>query len=547
MKERITYILAEGEAGVNPATIEVTPDSLKLPGLRAAKEWRITLSTRDLPQSLRNVLKTVHELHIRWASLHQENTTPPFSSRTPPGLHALYAPLRSDRSNNASHSAPLCDEIKYIFGPELRCGKTEEAFTRQDILSERFAMSPAYQYYQQLPLINNLVDYISANYCSGTKSASSCTDRVQSLQQASFLDFDYDAISQSIVVTAVWPPTRHSSMDRKRSANDRVEIGILNREKATEEEQLSLGGFLTVLGDDDEPKATLFSFPSRHHQLPSSGPESLSFDTSFKQPTGLHPTLQLTFDRNSLEPPNPSCALHTYLTLPSTLFIDRYQLSDSLFLKSQNLVSLRSLNGERDLEAPDWVVRKWGAAALFELAVPEDDQTSNGKPWTVSIPTHLRYIPPKSAANASSMYPEYLAAAYDTLDDVPGKRTVSIPYPVVFWACPADTGLKMATNPFDRVNLGYDGLFGPKTLFWHIQSSAATTSVNSQRLEVLLDAPVLNMDQTAWVDIGTGLAVFLGFAWVCWKLFIGYTTKESTTGTKKTSSDGASSGKRKKQ
>lgn len=52
MKERITYILAEGEQGVNPSNVQVSSDSLKLPGLRAAKEWRITLSTKELPREV---------------------------------------------------------------------------------------------------------------------------------------------------------------------------------------------------------------------------------------------------------------------------------------------------------------------------------------------------------------------------------------------------------------------------------------------------------------------------------------------------------------
>ena len=55
MKERITYILAEGEEGVNPANVQVNANSVKLPGFKASKEWRITLSTRELPQTVRGI------------------------------------------------------------------------------------------------------------------------------------------------------------------------------------------------------------------------------------------------------------------------------------------------------------------------------------------------------------------------------------------------------------------------------------------------------------------------------------------------------------
>jgi hypothetical protein len=51
MKQRITYLLHEA-GGVDPATLDVDSDSIKLPGLKAAKEWRVTLGTRELPKEV---------------------------------------------------------------------------------------------------------------------------------------------------------------------------------------------------------------------------------------------------------------------------------------------------------------------------------------------------------------------------------------------------------------------------------------------------------------------------------------------------------------
>lgn len=72
----------------------------------------------------------------------------------------------------------------------------------------------------------------------------------------------------------------------------------------------------------------------------------------------------------------------------------------------------------------------------------------------------------------------------------------------------------MSTNPFDRVNLGYDGLFGPKTLFYHVPSADG-------ELVAEIEVPVLSVTEAGarWVEYGTGLAVLLGFAWVMWALF----------------------------
>jgi hypothetical protein len=112
MKQRITYLLHEA-GGVDPATLDVTGDSIKLPGLKAAKEWRLTLGTRDLPKEvwrcsllksyldferLTVILKVVevldqsHEIHIRWSAERNYDAVTPFSSRVPSGFHVFYTP-----------------------------------------------------------------------------------------------------------------------------------------------------------------------------------------------------------------------------------------------------------------------------------------------------------------------------------------------------------------------------------------------------------------------------------------------------------------------
>ncbi|KAG9543769.1 PIG-X-domain-containing protein, partial [Aureobasidium melanogenum] len=198
----------------------------------------------------------------------------------------------------------------------------------------------------------------------------------------------------------------------------------------------------------------------------------------------------LKFPSNALSQPDESCALHAYLTLPSSVFIDRYQLSDPLFLASQNLVALRSLSGATDLEAPVWTTPQWGSAALLELAHPESPSMNNDT-WTVTVPLHTRYMPPSTD----------------------GTHAAHIPWPAVFWACEAEDGLKMSVNPFDRTNIGFDGLFGPKTLFHHIGAS-----YEAKTLMETLEIPVLNETKTRFVELGTGVAVLLGFLWVLWCL-----------------------------
>ena len=165
----------------------------------------------------------------------------------------------------------------------------------------------------------------------------------------------------------------------------------------------------------------------------------------------------------------------------------------------------------------------WGSTALLELSAPTSPSLSsstssgeNEEEWRVAIPLHLRYLPPNS--------------------NLSGLAEMQIPYPVLFWACTADEGSRFPINPFDRINLGYEGLFGVRTVFYHLTPALppATPSVEmgfrgglgsegvakggERKLVNVLSMPVLDLDHSAYVEIGTGLAVALGFLWVLWCL-----------------------------
>lgn len=214
--------------------------------------------------------------------------------------------------------------------------------------------------------------------------------------------------------------------------------------------------------------------------------------------------MTLSLSPSSLKsPPAPSdatCALHTYLTLPSHIFGDKYQLSttDPLFLESHNLAALRAVFGETDLEAPDWSVDRWGSNWLLELATPVEEVASE---WNVTVPLHLRYLRPSES----------------------GYRTAEVPWPVVFWACTAEGGTKMGINPFDRVNLGWEGLFGPRTMFYQLHPASSADDGGDHLVEKL-DVPVLQLNEeqglfrSKTIELGTVVVIVLGFAWVLWKL-----------------------------
>ena len=501
----------------------------------------------DKPSQVASILEQCHELHIRWAALDDHSIPAPFASRLPSGLHIFFTPLKAGEEVN------LCPLIHQLFGSELKCDSTTESFTRPSQLSETFSSSASYQYYHVLPSLENFNRYLQANACrTDLKTRIACENEAEFATYAASVDIDFDAISHTVDLSALWSADKDALFQRPGSGitdravvkyreNHRVEVGVLQNEPVKEVEELSLGGYLAVLGEHEKPSmlsplitiyesfktadnllqstgATMFSFPSRHHPLPAPTSQKLSFAATFQQPTGLHPKLDLTFPANSLTPPQPSCALHAYLTLPSALFIDRYQFSDPLSLSSQSLIALRALSGSQDLEAPDWVIPAWGSAALFELAhpkVPTDaDETST---WTATIPTHLRYVKPSNASSSSE-----------------SQSTLSIPAPVVFWACNADEGAKFNVNPFDRVNLGYDGLFGTKTMFYHVPPAPAMAEVGSGHgLMLDLNVPVLDSKFAGWVPMATLAVVLAGFGWVVLKLVGGGGAKKEAEAKKK--------------
>jgi hypothetical protein len=351
--------------------------------------------------------------------------------------------------------------------------------------AERFANAAALQYYQPLEALDRFVAYAKGVLCS--VGDGDCIARLDALAEASALDVSYDTISHALKVTALWPYRRQEIRAVSRP-DVRTEVGVLSDEKTPtmEDHELGVSGLLTVLGQDSKPSATMFSFPSRHRDAGS------GFSAEFVQ-KGLHPILQLRLGSNKPPVEGAACSPHAYFTFPRAIFADRYQLSDDLFLASKNLTALRYISQPVDLEAPEYVMKTWGSAALLELEPPTSEKVES---WTAEIPLHLRYLSPASG----------------------GYANLEIPYPAVFWACNAEEGTKFPTNPFERVNLGYDGLFGPRTVFWHIEPHPET----SGRITSSIRVPVLDLDKAGWVNVGTAAAVLVGFAWVSWQLLSVY-------------------------
>lgn len=124
------------------------------------------------------------------------------------------------------------------------------------MLSERFSMSTASQYYSPFSFDELNKSVLSDKVCPVGHDM--CDYLREYLPSASYVDLDYDAISQALIFTAVWPraPSEGGWSDvvSKRPADQSTtEIGVLAHEPNTDPEDVQFGGFLTVLGQDDKP------------------------------------------------------------------------------------------------------------------------------------------------------------------------------------------------------------------------------------------------------------------------------------------------------
>lgn len=495
MRQRTTFIHGADEA-FDPEQFQVNlkTSSLQVQSLETAREDQWIFSSSELPVELSHVLKQWHELHIRWTSELSYRSIVPFVSRFSPGLHIFFTPQRT-------HSTELlCPLIQEIFGRQLSCTSHEKTFTRLSLLSERFATSAAKQYYSLLHSLRDLVNYIQLKICPPSSQA--CFGRAELLLSADYVDIDYDTISQTLTLTSfhhVSPPGGWTGHYSRPTRSTTVEVGILAPQKATQHGFISLAGLLAVVGKDEKPTPTMFSFPSRHHTLSMS--TDPVYTASFPNTTGLHPKLRLSFPAQST-PPTEGCTLHTYSLLPSSLFVDKYELERQNLLFSSNLRAMRSLSGETDLEVPNWLTRKWGSATLLQLSPPyspgkHDVGKGQLRSWKADIPLHLRYMHPETE----------------------GMSIVEVPWPTVFWACPADGGTKMGNSPFDRIHLGYESLFGPRTMFYHL-TPQPQGHTGGERISLVerVKVPVLDNEKVGNVEMGTVVIVFLGVLWVGAKL-----------------------------
>ncbi|KHJ32116.1 putative protein pbn1 [Erysiphe necator] len=486
MRHRITHIFESTES-IDINSLIITHNSISTSKLiKYAKEHKVILNINEIPQELSRLVTESQELHIRWVSEESYKPASPFVSILSPGLHLFYTPKKDFKSPSS-----LCAVIKKAFG-EIDCVHPGRSFTA--LPANDLSHHTTYHYYTLMPSISSFTDYLRHITCSQFLSDSSeiCAKQVIDFTTAAYIDISFKS-NDSLVISSFKPAeTQLLSFTIPKELNlspeTRYEIGLLAPEPLQVYEKLSLGGFLILAGEDSKPNPTRFSIQSRHRN------SKVDFQANFSEPSGMHPFLEIKVSDAAHPVENQECELYSYLSLPRKIFIDKYQFLDALFIADKNISALSFVDNMVDLEVPEYSLFSWGSSALIKLATPDIKQSQSFE-LAAQIPTHLRYLLPVSNSD--------------------GLREIEIPYPNVFWACTPEGPLDFSNNPFDRTHIGYDNFFDHRTVFYHLNPKSIR---QDGRLVNRLQVPVLNLDQTRWVEGWTLWAIGLGFFWVCWCL-----------------------------
>ncbi|KAF7846148.1 hypothetical protein BT93_L5129 [Corymbia citriodora subsp. variegata] len=498
MRRRSTFI-HKPEHAINPDDIVIVNQTLHFSGLRAAREERFTFGINDLPDQVRDLLTRSGSIRIRWTSQHRYGPVSPFLARSAAGLFVEFTP-QEHRPNDE-----ICVLLKTLFSYNLKCNGASQSFvSAESPLSSSKTVGHS-QYYSLLPNLTQFVEFVGRTACDSESTA--CIQDIELLRYVSYIDIDYDGLSHNCLLTAFWEDNMNQALWDVTIKNEvlaKSEIGILSTAPANEPEDLQLEGFLIDLSQHDEPKPTIFFFPSRHHELSAQQSQEQAYHVSFDTPAGLHPTLRISFAGRSLlnepakVPSGSACTLYTYVTLPSFLFADEYAFPtlepDNLFQEAHGIVSLKAISGEKDLELPDYAIERWGSTLLLELDSKLSSPKTSGD---IKIPLHFRYM------NST----------------IGGEEAVQVPWPVLFWACSSDESIDLRGNPFDRTHLGHDTMFGDDTIFYYLQPDTHARDQATESITI----PVLDTNHVSYaiVEQATLLVVVAGFCYLAVRILLG--------------------------
>ncbi|KAH3686850.1 hypothetical protein WICPIJ_002177 [Wickerhamomyces pijperi] len=428
-KQRTTLKLASLNA-IDTDNLILQKDQVQIPAsVYLKRQDRLTIEKDELPQPLQQLLENMYQFRIQWRS-NSDESDELFQNFATKGLEIDLVPSILEYEQ-------VFNQFEAYFSRYLPFH-----FKAENLIST--ATSATYHVIPDREITGAQLQKLITDSLS-TFSSNNTADQIDSItHQLSNLDIAWSTESNQLSIKWMTPP--HDIIVAP--SQIKKELGLFQARKF-DEEDLELTGLTLTIQDQDrfvEPSNTLLILKSRHQTIGN----GLHFQ--FKEPVGLHPTLQIS-GLSATSKPYANCELFMFSHLQNSLIFDRYQYDE----KSLSLINSW---GENDLELPQYKVDRYGSIQLFQVLDKGGDLVDS-----VEIKYHSRYLAVDEGNSTSGSF-ELLT-------------------PSLFYACDSSENLKdaelVSTNTFDSYYLGYESFFEPSTNFYHFSNNQSTLSYDIPR------------------------------------------------------------------
>lgn len=158
----------------------------------------------------------------------------------------------------------ICPLVQQLFGDDIKCVSQKESFSQSPNVvesSSSISTQPT-QFHHNLSSIDRFVAFLRHSACDLTDVQ--CADSISYVSLADSVAIDYDATADTITLSTFWSrPHSEAAWTEDVSvigSSGKVEVGILSNEKTIHAEDLSLGGYLAVVGQDSKLSTFTMSF-----------------------------------------------------------------------------------------------------------------------------------------------------------------------------------------------------------------------------------------------------------------------------------------------
>ncbi|KAK9365897.1 PIG-X [Lipomyces kononenkoae] len=502
IRQRHTFIV-HSQFRDSADTLSLTKDKLTLNGVPGTRQDRIIVTADHLKE--KDILQAVDNIRIEVVSRENVAHIAPFNRQLAWGTHINVVPTE------AFDWTGFCKWIQSSVNSEIAC-----------VGQESFIEVP-YGYYLHSMYTDSsrLLSYIQNNYADAEQDIA---HELEEASAANYLSVSLNKTSADkriagrLVAEAYWYYGLWTKTIRAGGPNHRVEVGLLGKIADDPQGELTYGGILAVIGENEQFVPTLFDFSPRHRSVF----QPAVYYPDFRIPYGLHPK-HLTTVLGDISPPRTnttllkaseenetkvseapsSCGLYGYYILPNFIFVDKYQISDLADAQRGSVKRVVGIWGETDLEIPVWMVDKWGSAMLLELVPPAQSLVPGEmQKLDIEIPMHSRYEVPRWNTTVA---------------------THDMPWPIMFWACNGSVEAEMTTSPFDSNGLGHEYLFDAGTMFYYLHPNQTISNpVNKTYLVTNLNIPLVPLESYKYVQPWTVSVILLGCMWIFYKAFLGF-------------------------